>query len=229
MNTAAHDPVAIAQAYIAVWNETGAGPDQSGSSTGACSGVRAPGRTAAPRAARTARCNAPAPGRRRQAGSIWRAARCCRSPSRRHPGRPGRRRRRPAGGPASSGAAPAGAGAQGQRVLDAARRLRDQVLQLGPLRRVDAGQVQHADAGAVGAEQRRAGAAVAAGVLEEVFAAVQPHRLQFGQRGADGGGADAALRQVDADARDEAARGSLRSMGPWASTTTPSWLVRMAK
>ena len=67
----------------------------------------------------------------------------------------------------------------------------------------DAGQVEHAHAVAVGPEQRRAGAAVDAGVVEEMFAPVQPHRLQLGQRGADGGGAHGALRQVHPHAGDQ--------------------------
>ena len=105
-----------------------------------------------------------------------------------------------------------------------------QVPQLRPLRHVDAGQVEHADAAPVRAEQRRAGAAVDAGVVEEMLAAVQPDRLPLGQRRADGGGADGALGQVDADAGDVAGvRGRPRSGGAPTSITMPSASVRIAK
>ena len=163
----------------------------------------------APRAGRTARCNAgrrtgrcpvAAPSGGRDVAAV--------PPSRPRPGRPGRRHRRPAARPGQlSAQQQAVRPRQRQRVLDAACRLRHQVLEFGPLGGVDAGQVQHADATAIGAEQRRAGAAVHAGVVEEMFAAVQPDRLQFGQRGADGGGADAAFGQVDADAGDQRRHG----------------------
>jgi hypothetical protein len=77
-----------------------------------------------------------------------------------------------------------------QRVLDAARGQRGQVAQFGSLDHLHAGQVEHAGAFALRIEEWRARAAVDAGVVEEVFAAVQPYRLQLGQGGADGGGAD---------------------------------------
>jgi len=92
---------------------------------------------------------------------------------------------------------------QHQGILDAACRMGGQVTQLGPFGGFNAGEVQHADAAAVRAEQRRTGAAVDRGVVEEVFAAVQPDRVLLVQGGADGRGADAVLRQVDADACDD--------------------------
>jgi hypothetical protein len=93
-------------------------------------------------------------------------------------------------------------GLHDQHVLDAAHRQGRQVPQLGPLHGLHAAQVEHADAVAPGPEERRAGAAVDAGVVEEVLAAVQPHRFLLGQRGADGGGADRAFRKIDPDPAD---------------------------
>ena len=91
---------------------------------------------------------------------------------------------------------------QRQRVFDAARRLRDQVLEGGLFDHVHAGEVEHAHALAVRSPDGRAGAAVDAGGVKEMFATVQPHRLQLGQRGPDGGGAHGALRQVHPHTRD---------------------------
>jgi hypothetical protein len=90
-----------------------------------------------------------------------------------------------------------------QRVFDAQRRLCDQVLERRPFDDVDAGQVQHAHAATVGAEQRGTGTAVGTGVVKEMFATVQPHRLQLGERGADGGGAHCAFGQVHTHPRDQ--------------------------
>ena len=80
-----------------------------------------------------------------------------------------------------------------ERVLDAARRLHGKVRELRPLHGIDAGQVQHADTLAFRAEQGCAGAAVNAGVVEKMLAAVQPDRTQIGEHGADGSGSDGAL------------------------------------
>lgn len=95
-------------------------------------------------------------------------------------------------------------GGQHRRVFDLRGRLHHQVLELGALGHVHAGQVQHAHAAPLRVKQRCAGAGVVTVVEQKMLATVQPHRLQFGQRGADGGGADGALRQVGADARDQA-------------------------
>ena len=89
-----------------------------------------------------------------------------------------------------------------QSVFDSLRGLTRQVLEFRALDGFNAGQIQHADAAAVGAEQRRTGATVDRGVGKEMLTPVQPDRLQFGQRGANGRGADAALGQVGADAGD---------------------------
>ena len=94
-----------------------------------------------------------------------------------------------------------------QGVFHGAGRPGHQVAQFGALGHVHAGQVQHADALPVGPEQRCARAAVAAVVVKEMLAPVQPHGLQFGQRGADGGGAHGGLRQVDAHAANGAGAG----------------------
>ena len=67
-----------------------------------------------------------------------------------------------------------------QRVLYPARLLRRQMTQLGPLGHLHAGEVEHADAVALRPEQRCAGAAVDVGGVEEMFAAMQPHRLVLG-------------------------------------------------
>jgi hypothetical protein len=81
------------------------------------------------------------------------------------------------------------------------------VAQLGPLIGQHAGEVEHAGQLRVGADDRRTGAAVDRGAVEEVFAAVQPHRVQLAERAADGRGADAVLGQVNAQARDGVHRG----------------------
>ncbi len=107
----------------------------------------------------------------------------------------------PAGGPRQVQAQGVRAG-QHQGVFDAVGGLGDQVLQLGIFARLHAGHIEHAQAGAVGAEQGRAGAAVDGGVVEEVLAAVQPHGCALGQGRADGAGPDARLRQVYPHARD---------------------------
>ncbi len=70
----------------------------------------------------------------------------------------------------------------------------DEVLQFRSLCDFDAGEVEHAHAFARWAEHRCPSATVDRGVAVEMFAAMQPHRAAFGQRGADGRGADAALR-----------------------------------
>ena len=76
-----------------------------------------------------------------------------------------------------------------QGIFHGPGRPRHQVAQLGPLRHIHTGQVQHAYALTMRVEQRRACAAVAAVVIKEVLAPVQPHRLQLSQRCSNGGGA----------------------------------------
>ena len=93
--------------------------------------------------------------------------------------------------------------ARHQCIFNLACRLHQQVFELGPLDRVNAGHIQHAGAQAVGSKKRHAGAAVGAIGIEEMLTAVQPDRLQLAQCRADGGRADAALRQIRADARDQ--------------------------
>ena len=85
---------------------------------------------------------------------------------------------------------------QQQRVFDRAGRSRHQVPQLGPLGHIHARQVQHAHAAPFGVEQGSACAAVGTVVIAKVFAPVQPHGGQLGQRRADGGGAHSGFRQV---------------------------------
>ena len=81
-------------------------------------------------------------------------------------------------------------------VFDAAGRAAHQVFQGRALGGLDAGQVQHARAQAIGPEHRRTRAAVNTGVLKKVLAPVQPDRLQLGQGGADGGGAHGFFGQI---------------------------------
>src|SRR5690606_6199916 len=104
-----------------------------------------------------------------------------------------------AAGPTDTQQQPVRSG-QDQRVFDGTRRLDDQVLERRLFLHVDAGQVQHADAGTVGPPDGGAGATEYAGVVEEMLSPVQPYRLQVGQRGADGRGANGGLRQVHPDA-----------------------------
>ena len=96
---------------------------------------------------------------------------------------------------------------QHQRVLDLAGRLGHQVLEFRAFQGVNAGQVQHADAGPIRAKQGRACAGVVAVSRKKVFPPVQPHRLQFGQCRAYGRGAHAGLGQIRAYAGDQVGAG----------------------
>ena len=61
---------------------------------------------------------------------------------------------------------------------------------------VDAREVEHADAVALWSPNRSASAAIDGGISEKMFASVQPHGSEFGERSADGGGANRLLGQV---------------------------------
>ena len=93
---------------------------------------------------------------------------------------------------------------QYQGVFNLAGRLRHQVLEFRPLNGIDAGKVQHANAGTVRTEHGCTCAAEHGGALKKVFTPVQPYRLQFGKRCANGRGAHVAFRQIGPNAGDGA-------------------------